>query len=219
MYVFWWEADVLYGINRIRYKYFDGNVWNIDPGLMNFTENRHVNYWIDLNVFNNELYGFYGMLNSNWNVYTPYVKKFSDDNPGFLIRSLSGGIAFADDSGACSYIDRGKGAWPTDNEHDEYLVKSSLNGKKIDNYDLWNMAEMYEWCKETPSGIRTIRDFKQNAMNPDYSYRSSRGNTLATSWRDLYPLPYTAAPANIGLRPVLEYVETSDGTLTTNLYY
>jgi hypothetical protein len=101
------------------------------------------------------------------------------------IRSLTGGVAYADANGNKSTTDLGFGAFPTNNEWDKYIVNfpSELitNGKTLNDVFHWSGADT--WCQETPmlsigdSNYRVKRTKgKIDGFNGNYASNLS-GNT------------------------------------------
>lgn len=106
-----------------------------------------------------------------------------------ILRSLGGGNSYADASGNSSTVDKGLGAWPTDNEFDQY-VAGMFNGAD----DVWHNSSILSWANETPItgvGVNTTRVIRGNA-NYVFS-RTSSNNTQP----------------NVGFRPVFEYQEVT----------
>ncbi|ASA22784.1 hypothetical protein [Paenibacillus donghaensis] len=108
------------------------------------------------------------------------------------LRSLSGGVAWADENGNSSTTDKGFGAWPANNEWDRYIVGFPSNliqtGKTL--YDVFNHYDAFSWTQDTPisiiaaSTLRTIRT--RNTINRNIS---------------------NGIPTNVGFRPAFEYKE------------
>jgi hypothetical protein len=129
-----------------------------------------------------------------------------------LIRSISGGNAYADANRNKSLTDKGYGGWPVNNEWDKYIVSSDLNGKiaKGDN-NIWHHSEMWTTCKETPlNGLTDVvgtvaSNVRRIVRGYSYSARLAIANSsLATSSAG-------------GFRPVLQYLES--GAKASTLYY
>lgn len=109
----------------------------------------------------------------------------------YIIRSMTGGIAYIDDKGNQSTTDKGLGAWPPNNEWDKYLVNSDLKGKIIKGDDnIWHRnfgSQRGTWCKDTPLISSVNRTYRYDAT---FLYNRSSDS----SWP--------------GFRPVLNYVES-----------
>ncbi|PVC75084.1 hypothetical protein C2I27_04145 [Priestia megaterium] len=111
------------------------------------------------------------------------------------IRSLTGGVAYADLSGNKSLTDQNRGAWPTNNEWDTYIVNfpPSLiqSGKSLD--DVFHISNSITLTQDTPaSGVGSSTN------------RIARGNNvLATG---LF-IPYSNTVNTNGFRPVFEYID------------
>ena len=109
----------------------------------------------------------------------------------YFIRSLSGGVVYADIDGNPIATNYNSKAFPLNNEWDKYIVGSDLEEKIIpgDN-TIWN-ATPYSWCKETVSISLGVS-----------SQKSNRG-VLGTGWA-----VGTTVGATLGFRPVLNYIES-----------
>jgi hypothetical protein len=127
------------------------------------------------------------------NSFNPYYA-FSGKNG--IFRSLGGGNSYADASGNSSATDAGLGAWPTDNEWDEYIVRKDY-GTGAGRDDVWHWSNCQTWTQDTLlSGMW--------------------GYTDANKWRvdrGLSSLDYFAAHGSnlingsIGFRPVFQFDE------------
>ena len=125
-----------------------------------------------------------------------------------IIRSLTGGVAYADANGNKSMTNLGYGAFPVNNEFDKYIVNFPQeliqNGKTIDDVfhckrDATNNIP-YTWCQDTPiNGILNV-----NSVAGDSSRRVCRvvWNTSTHSH-----LPSNDNGSYVGFRPVFEYIE------------
>lgn len=112
------------------------------------------------------------------------------------IRSLTGGVAYADANGNSSTTDKGFGAWPTNNEWDKYIVKfphsKIQNGKTLD--DVFHWQNIRTWTQDT--AILAIAGAS--------SARSARGYEDVQKFLSKGA---TAAEVQTGFRPVFEYKE------------
>lgn len=114
------------------------------------------------------------------------------------IRSLTGGVAYADANGGKSLTDKGFGAWPTNNEWDKYIVNfpsdKLQSGKTLDDVFHYN-SKVYTWVQDTPTVeivASTNRMIRGNAANPkSLAYTSS-----------------AFAKIDFGFRPVFSYKES-----------
>ncbi|WP_157066963.1 hypothetical protein [Alicyclobacillus shizuokensis] len=138
---------------------------------------------------------------------TPASNVFSDStyaqqgisNP--IIRSLTGGVAYADANG--NYTTSGTNAspgWPTNNEYDRYLMNSTLGGKIIAGDDnVWHHGNgsfyMQTWCQDTPALAIAVS-----------TNRVVRSNNPSQSWNFNYRASSTAITTT-GFRPVFQYQE------------
>lgn len=70
-----------------------------------------------------------------------------------IIRSLTGGVAYADINGNKATTDQGYGAWPTNNEWDKYVVNFPASkiqaGKTLD--DVFHALTIGTFTQDTPS--------------------------------------------------------------------
>lgn len=109
-----------------------------------------------------------------------------------VIRSLTGGVAYADASGNKSLTDQNKGAWPTNNEWDRYIVNFPVHkilvGKTLD--DVFHWSGVHTWTQDTSI---------QNS-----SYRTGRGNQ---SPNEVIVLGSANAVNVRGFRPAFEYTD------------
>lgn len=136
-----------------------------------------------------------------------YEIKFYNHKDDSKIRALSGGIAWADANGNFSLTNQSKGCFPTLNEWDSYVLGSTLGGK-IAKGDpkIWNLdVPVCSICMETNADGVTQTDGSTASINT----RTLRGryNTVAgfdslSAWGSI-----SSAYANMGFRPVMEYVD------------
>lgn len=121
-----------------------------------------------------------------------------------ILRSPTGGVAYADANGNKSLTDQGYGGWPTNNEWDKYIVKSSLEGTITAGDDaVWHWNKMFSWCQETPvNGLiyRTTTATNTNRIRRGY------GEDMANPARLSFG-PSSQADVSVGFRPVFEYKE------------
>lgn len=127
----------------------------------------------------------------------PRFETISDING--IIRSLSGGVAWADENGNISLTDKGFGGWPTNNEWDRYIVNfpsyKIQSGKTID--DVFHYNDAGTRCMETP--VIGFGGATQTESSQQRIFR--RGNTaIGRHWS--YLVMDTS-----GFRPVFEYKE------------
>ncbi|WP_342423193.1 discoidin domain-containing protein [Paenibacillus sp. FSL E2-0178] len=112
-----------------------------------------------------------------------------------IFRSLTGGVAYADANGNISTTDQSKGAWPTNNEWDKYIVNFPVGkiqtGKTLD--DVFHWSGVFTWTQDTPALALAAA-----------TIRISRSNTTAIR---LMFVASSSAGATYGFRPVLEYKE------------
>lgn len=114
----------------------------------------------------------------------------------FIYRSLTGGVAYADEHGNMYLTDRGHGAFPTNNEWDKYIVNFPQEliqeGKTL--ADVFHHDVVRTWTQDTP--IRSIA----TSTN-----RVARGGTTGTN--NFSYLSSSTANTTVGFRPVFEYQE------------
>lgn len=140
------------------------------------------------------------------------IGEFGMGNIYYLIRSLSGGCAYADANGNKSTTDCSKGAWPN-NEWDKYIVNSDLGGTIIPGDDnIWHWSTGWTWVKDTIlTGINTTGVTSSNTS------RTQRGNNVTNNPNRMTYNTSTVATATGGFRPVLEFIEQD--SKQTNLWY
>jgi len=118
-----------------------------------------------------------------------------------IIRSLTGGVAYADVNGNKATTDQGFGAWPTNNEWDKYIVNFPIDkiqeGKTLD--DVFHWSGVYSWCQDT-----TVNGLNLNNVASNNTFRVNRGNGSAKYFN------YAVSNGSyniVGFRPVFEYKE------------
>ncbi|MGG1156232.1 discoidin domain-containing protein [Brevibacillus formosus] len=124
-----------------------------------------------------------------------------------IMRSLTGGVAYADANGDRALTNQGYNAWPTNNEWDKYILNFPQDkiqqGKGIG--DVFNhQTTTVNWCQDTP----VIGMTKPSAGTPNLSSnieRIHRNGTILdwseSSWGTIYN------GTSQGFRPVFEYRE------------
>ena len=118
-----------------------------------------------------------------------------------VIRSLTGGVAYADENGNKSTTDLGFGAFPTNNEWDKYIVNFPQEkiqaGKTLD--DVFHWSGIYTWTQDTAM-IGMISGSTATTSNK----RIIRGNTNInrTGWGTS-----STTTSMSGFRPVFVYNE------------
>ncbi|MFC8687328.1 discoidin domain-containing protein [Brevibacillus porteri] len=132
-----------------------------------------------------------------------------------IMRSLTGGVAYADANGAMSTADKGLGCWPVNNEWDKYIVnfpqdmiQSGKTYKDIFNTDL----NVVTWCQDTPiNGMsHPIGGHPSPSSNIGRVHRglakSTNGLTTQFAWAMSTWIGLSMG-INQGFRPVFEYKE------------
>ncbi|CAH8716409.1 hypothetical protein M5W83_02135 [Paenibacillus thiaminolyticus] len=120
-----------------------------------------------------------------------------------ILRSLTGGVAYADANGNKSLTDQGNGGWPTNNEWDKYIVNfpSSKIQQDHTKNDVFHWNEKITICQETPAlGVITYDGFNTT----DSKKRVRRGYKTIQA---LYHIAADSASEFNGFRPVFEYQE------------
>lgn len=125
-----------------------------------------------------------------------------------VIRSLTGGVAYADENGNKSLnATGGKGCFPIKNEWDKYINNFSLNmiqiGNTLDN--VWNHSSIYTWTQDTISNGVYISSSGTSSSTVNSRFRTMRGKLGA--WRDLGISQANNSETVAGLRPCFEYKE------------
>lgn len=119
------------------------------------------------------------------------------------IRSLSGGVAHADEYGNPSLNSHGRGAFPVNNEWDEYIVNFPTRlikgGNTIDDIFHWNNT--VTWCQET-SITNVLSDNGSNLGSS--ARRIGRGYS---NIKGLYLNEVNQTYTTYGFRPVFAYKE------------
>lgn len=134
-----------------------------------------------------------------WNVMN--IGKFIQGKPTTLgitigdIRSLTGGVAFADTSGNYSTTDLGFGAFPNNNEFGKYILKFDPSliqaGKTLD--DIFHHVAIKTWTQDTPALVIGAS-----------TNRVTRGGTGTATFSQIVS---TTSNVTIGFRPVFKYIE------------
>ena len=115
----------------------------------------------------------------------------------FIVRSLTGGVAYADANGNSSTTDQGTGkAFPSNSEFDKYIVEFDLTEIQDEKtlFDVFHHDVVKTWTQDTP--IISIAA----ATN-----RVTRGGTTGTN--NFSYLTSTTTDTTVGFRPVLEFME------------
>jgi hypothetical protein len=124
-----------------------------------------------------------------------------------VIRSLTGGVAYADENGNRSMTNLNKGSFPTNNEWDKYIInypKSKIqSGKSLD--DVWNYLDMYTLTQDTVSNGVYISSSGTSSATVNSTFRTMRGKSGV--WGDLGIRQSSNTGTDAGLRPVFEWRE------------
>jgi hypothetical protein len=122
----------------------------------------------------------------------------------FIVRSLTGGVAYADANGNKSTTDLGYGGFPVNNEWDKYIVNFPQeliqSGKTLD--DVFHYTNVATWTQDTPSNGITFN----NGGTGSSSNRISRGAGYGLT--GLLSISSSISNVSNGFRPVFEYIES-----------
>lgn len=118
-----------------------------------------------------------------------------------IIRSLTGGVAYADENDNTSLTDLGFGATPRENEWDTYIVNFPQeliqDGKTID--DVFHWRNCGTWTQDTlVNGF--VRSDNVTVTSSDSRMLKDRENNSSFA-------PSSWSSTTIGFRPVFEYKE------------
>jgi hypothetical protein len=195
----------------------DGSTWEVLDTQNNiiftsgeakqFTLNKYVNY----NIVRLNVTATGGSLR----VALRLLKIF---NYSGIIRSFSGGGAYNDANGDKSLTNQSKGAWPTNNEWDKYILgfpSDMIKSGKTTN-DVFNLvSNLVSWCQDTPlNGITHPLSAYGGGPNPSNNTgRIYRGplNYLTVntdfSWATSNWAGLWNSSINQGFRPLFEFRE------------
>lgn len=103
------------------------------------------------------------------------------------IRSLTGGVAYADANGNKATTNQGYGGWPTNNEWDRYIVNFPADkiqaGKTLD--DVFHYSGIYTLTQDTP--MLSISVVTQRIIRKlDFSWGSSSGSSVSIGFRPVF---------------------------------
>lgn len=104
------------------------------------------------------------------------------------IRSLTGGVSYADANGKSSAAATSYGGWPTNNEWDKYIIKFPIDriqtGKNLE--DVFHRVGVYTWTQDTPiKGVASSRD-RTSRSNSLYYYNSAAYINLVVGFRPVF---------------------------------
>lgn len=124
-----------------------------------------------------------------------------------VIRSLTGGVAYADENGNRSMTNLNKGCFPTNNEWDKYFInfpKSKIqSGKSLD--DVWHHMDIYTLTQDTASNGIYVSSGGTNSATVNSTFRTMRGKSGI--WGDLGIRQSSNSGTDAGFRPVFEWRE------------
>jgi hypothetical protein len=123
------------------------------------------------------------------------------------IRSLSGGVAYADANGNSSLTNQSLGGWPTNNEWDKIIANSDLKGKITPGDDsIWHYTNKGSLCKDTAlNGMYSLGSGTANGSNVMRTYRGY--NDQYGNVKRFQFAASTTGDTLFGFRPTLNYVE------------
>ncbi|MDQ0176742.1 hypothetical protein [Bacillus chungangensis] len=139
-----------------------------------------------------------------------------DGRTKIFVRSLTGGVAYADQNGNKSkrgYEGGGRygsvfGAWPTNNEWDRFIVNFPLNkvqkGKTLDDVFHWTLASTL--CQDTTGTDEFIYIDGNPPTGNSKNTKITRGDRSSLKALNRFDLNYVGSIIN-GFRPVFEYRE------------
>jgi hypothetical protein len=151
---------------------------------------------------------------------TIYKRSGNTFDIGSRVRSLSGGVVYADANGNPAFTDSLYGAFPPNNEYDTYIKKSTLGGKiAAGDNNIWNYNKCFSLTKGAPvigtwvnrGGVSTVTTNLQRMI------RGNDNRTDGNEWKDVNVTHTTGEFSTIGFRPVLEFIEPD--SLQENAYY
>lgn len=131
-----------------------------------------------------------------------------------VLRSLSGGVAWADENGSSSLIYMDHGIWLKNNEWDKYIVNFPVNmiqeGKTID--DIFNAdrssGKPYTICQNTPvNGLRNRENTSDMGVNVRRICRAWSRTVDDNITPVMYTIATTLTESTYGFRPVFAYKE------------
>lgn len=127
------------------------------------------------------------------------------------IRSLTGGVVYADSNGNLSMtqLDLSYGAFPNTNEYDTYIKRSDLNGNVTpDDENVWHHKNVQTIVQDTPVAGTHVSIGGQSKVVTT-SLRVLRGfiNRTDSSFKDLSTATSNEGWSTTGFRPVFEYQE------------
>lgn len=124
-----------------------------------------------------------------------------------VIRSLTGGVAYASEYGNRSMTNLNKGCFPTNNEWDKYIInfpKSKIqSGKLLD--DVWHYVDIYTLTQETASNGIYVSSSGTSSATVNSTFRTMRGKSGI--WGDLGIRQSGNSGTDGGLRLVFEWRE------------
>lgn len=125
-----------------------------------------------------------------------------------IIRSLTGGVAYADSDGNKATTEQGYGGWPTNNEWDTYIVNfpSYLiqSGKTLD--DVFHVDYNATFCQD-PAMVG-LKHVNTPTLSATYAHRIFRGvETTSNTHKTVGFASSNIAYGWVGFRPVFEYKE------------
>lgn len=151
----------------------------------------------------------WGSINSSRSIESKYESISGIEG---VIRSLTGGVAYANEFGEVSPTNMGFGAFPSNNEWDRYIVNFPHelieDGKTLD--DVFHWSGIISATSDT--SMLGIAINKSSATKvADSSRRTYRGSNIEAGNNrlitDFWAVPSTFSSDKIGFRPIFEYKE------------
>lgn len=136
--------------------------------------------------------------------------KSSQEGISLKMRSLTGGIAYADKNGNLSMNDQGYGAFPTNNEWDKYVKgfpkKLIREGYTLE--DIFHYENIFTWCQEVAALGTWVNSVGLTATIAS-NRRIVRGYDKRedSEWKDVAAFTSNTSANYIGFMPVFEYKE------------
>lgn len=202
--------DLIQAPNTWQFQGYDGSAWvtlDSQSGQTWSYSNQRKTFFISKPSSYTQ-YRLYVTKNNETSTTTGIVsvgqlKMFDSSSSVFVIRSLSGGVAYMDTTGALSLTDKSLGAWPANNEWDFYVANFPADliasGKTVQ--DVFH-TDIMSLCQDSiPPGFVD----KAAATATTGVKRMARGHSTGIKYADA--VTATASAATYGFRPVFEYIE------------
>ncbi|WP_053417650.1 discoidin domain-containing protein [Viridibacillus arvi] len=159
-----------------------------------------------------KIHGFPYDSSYGYNVAGIYQFEVYEEYKNFIMRSLTGGVAYVDEDNNKTLIQSThvRGAWPINNEWDKHINNSEI-GREVKSLDksIWNCGNSYTWTQDSPiNGTFTENTgLTQMASSSSRVARGNKSGTVQTEYKDYNVLASNYVSERIGFRPVIEYRE------------